>query len=45
MRALFEALLRFYEFDGPSPVKQPKRAEGGDTKSPAHDTSRFPYLP
>lgn len=48
MRALFDALLRFYEFDGPSPAKPAKASTPTETElldSPSRDASTFPYLP
>lgn len=48
MRALFDALLRFYEFDGPSPAKPakvPTQTERELLDSPSRDASTFPYLP
>jgi hypothetical protein len=48
MRALFDALLRFYEFDGPAaakPAKAPSETEKHLLDLSSQDTSRFPYLP
>jgi hypothetical protein len=49
MRALFDALLRFYEFDGPvTPAKTgkpPSHTERQLLDAPARDASTFPYLP
>jgi len=48
MRALFDALLRFYEFDGPAPAKPakvPTETEKYLLDLSSQDTSTFPYLP
>ena len=48
MKALFESLLRLYEFDGPPPAAPspaPKVTEGRAPDLSAEDSSTFPYLP
>ena len=48
MRALFNALLRFYEFDGPpsaKTAKRPSQSERHVLDGAARDASTFPYLP
>ncbi len=49
MKALFESLLRLYEFDGPAAVAPEAWAQASIEQRlldlSAHDHSTFPYLP